>query len=176
MQSSLLWCYCFFSSFWATNKSSVLAKILYGQPIKSICPWLGSETCRCLKWETGEREFLPFSMFNFGVGSVSLPSVTSSQFLHLRQKWSRRVHRDCNSPLSSSLPDWSGLRIETGAFAERKKTWSDATRRPSHSQLICAGLQDGVLITSSGRQRLERDVQSIKTSGEDHSREETNSK
>ena len=43
-------------------------------------------------------------MFNFGVGSVSPPSVTSSQFLHLRQKWSRRVHRDCNSPLSSSLP------------------------------------------------------------------------
>ena len=42
--------------------------------------------------------------FNFGVGSVSLPSVTSSQFLHLRQKCSRRVHRDCNSPLSSSLP------------------------------------------------------------------------
>ena len=47
---------------------------------------------------------MPFSMFNFGVGSVSPPSVTSSQFLHLRQKWSRRVHRDCNSPLSSSLP------------------------------------------------------------------------
>ena len=62
------------------------------------------ETCQCKKWETGEREFLPFSMFNFGVGSVSPPSVTSSQFLHLRQKWSRRVHRDCNSPLSSSLP------------------------------------------------------------------------
>ena len=31
-----------------------------GQPTKSICPWPGSETYWCQKWEAGEREFLPF--------------------------------------------------------------------------------------------------------------------